>query len=439
MVRAAERPEWSESLMSGHGFGQQVEKLRREMEARLLPQGFTVTLQEWTDQDGILGAQADLYITGPVGSPAVSWLVGCWDWPSGASAPQAWLAQLSGRVRCPLDCVVAASKTGFTSEARNYARTKDILLRTATSMDAIAGDFSVTSVTVILSKVEVLGNIHGRLASPGPEDRITIPYRSSAHFKDLGEPDFESVQHMIERRYVYPTSIDYMAGLEVVQQATCERIVFEHSGTTQCRLVDETDSLNPRHRCVLLEEITVPIQVTRVLLKSNGVLVQAYSEESEPLGSNTAFFFEVWDDDLTPEEIQSGWAALRRGLIAQFEVESFLVAVRVRLEPDGTRAPGYSITIPSGLEYRMVRFFGPGHPSRSETPIQAEGVTEGLAAAGGRRGASTDIPVLDTAPTGFKPDVVSIQNIRYTVLSRGEDNPELPAGGRYSQPERSTE
>jgi hypothetical protein len=111
--------------------GKQLERLVREIEERLLPEGFTVSSSERVfDDSGVQIAEFDIEITGSLGSASIKWLIECRDRPSEGPAPGAWIEQLVGRRdRFKFDKVTAVSTTGFAKGARDYAGQKAIELR----------------------------------------------------------------------------------------------------------------------------------------------------------------------------------------------------------------------------------------------------------------------------------------------------------------------
>jgi len=90
------------------------------------------------NDDGIQIAEMDIVIATLVGTLTSTTLIECRDRPSEGSAPASWIEQLAGRRdRLRIDTVVAVSSTGFSPGAIDFAREKNIRLRT---FDALTYD-----------------------------------------------------------------------------------------------------------------------------------------------------------------------------------------------------------------------------------------------------------------------------------------------------------
>jgi hypothetical protein len=116
--------------------GKQLEKLVREIEQILLPKGLKVLVNERVYNDeGVQIAEFDIEIKGKVGSTRINWLIECRDRPACGPAPGSWVEQLVGRRdRFNFDKVTAVSTTGFAQPAIDYARDKNIELRSVETL-----------------------------------------------------------------------------------------------------------------------------------------------------------------------------------------------------------------------------------------------------------------------------------------------------------------
>ena len=106
------------------GDGARLEQLVALVEGLRLPDGFQVqTNRRVVDESGIVIAELDVEIAGPVGSSTYRWLIECRDRPGTGPAPASWIEQLVGRrARFRYDKVMAVSTTGFSSGAKQLAR-----------------------------------------------------------------------------------------------------------------------------------------------------------------------------------------------------------------------------------------------------------------------------------------------------------------------------
>lgn len=116
--------------------GTWLENLVRQIEEFLLPQGFTVSVNDKVyNDDGIQIAEFDIEIVGRLGSTEIKWLIECRDRPAHGAAPASWIEQLVGRRdRFHFDKVTAVSTTGFAPGAIEYARTAAIETRTVSEL-----------------------------------------------------------------------------------------------------------------------------------------------------------------------------------------------------------------------------------------------------------------------------------------------------------------
>jgi len=140
--------------------GKDLERLVREVEETLLPEGFSVSANEHAFGDeGNQLAEFDIQITGNLGSTFIKWLIECRDRPSQGAAPGSWIEQLVGRRhRFGFNKVTAVSTTGFAKGAEKYAREEGIELR-------IVEQLTADSITdwLLISELDVtkyLGTLH---------------------------------------------------------------------------------------------------------------------------------------------------------------------------------------------------------------------------------------------------------------------------------------
>lgn len=111
--------------------GRELEALVAEIEAGMLPDGFSVELNKRVfDDDGVQEAEFDIVISGQVGSGQYKCLIECRDRPSQGAAPGSWIEQLVGRRdKYNFNNVMAVSTTGFAGNAERHAHEKGIDLR----------------------------------------------------------------------------------------------------------------------------------------------------------------------------------------------------------------------------------------------------------------------------------------------------------------------
>jgi hypothetical protein len=156
--------------------GRQLEQLVKSLEARLLPDGLTVTLNDRVYEDGIQLAEFDIVIGGPIGSTTVNWLIECRDRPSDGPAPASWIEQLVGRRRrFGFDKIFAVSTTGFAPGVPLYAERESIILRTVRGYRDLSADFQVCSVCFDLLDVTLIGSLKAQWRDEADEWNIANP------------------------------------------------------------------------------------------------------------------------------------------------------------------------------------------------------------------------------------------------------------------------
>lgn len=142
--------------------GKSLEQMVRQIEGVFLPQGFTVAVNERIfDDNGNQLAEFDICVSGNVGTAPYRWLIECRDRPSDGPAPGSWIEQLVARKdRFGFDKVTAVSTTGFADGAIDYAKQKNIDIR---SLDRIASDeitdWLKLSEATILVKVGIIHHV----------------------------------------------------------------------------------------------------------------------------------------------------------------------------------------------------------------------------------------------------------------------------------------
>src|SRR5262245_21553905 len=95
--------------------GYWLEELVKDIERKLLPNGFTVVSRKRVyNAAGNQIAEFDIEISGNLGSSPIKWLIECRDRPSEGPAPVSWIEQLVGRrSRFKFNQITAVSTTGF--------------------------------------------------------------------------------------------------------------------------------------------------------------------------------------------------------------------------------------------------------------------------------------------------------------------------------------
>lgn len=167
--------------------GKHLEQFVKQIEALLIPHGFTIESGERLfGDDGVQIAEFDIVISGKVGSAPFKMLIECRDRPSDGPVPASWIEQLVGRrTRFKFDKVVAVSTTGFTRGAEEFANNEQIELRSVETLtlDAVADwfNFRVFARAGMLSHVEchifnegLSNEMNKKLASIPPLDTKTL-------------------------------------------------------------------------------------------------------------------------------------------------------------------------------------------------------------------------------------------------------------------------
>ena len=169
--------------------GKELEELIASIEGEMLPQGFKVEpRQRVLDDSGQQIAELDIVISGTLGSSTVKWLLECRDRPSEGAAPISWIEQLvSRRERLGFDKVFAISTTGFSKPAKDFAKTKGIVLRTVSRLTDIKQDFKLGGMVYQFEEVSFAGQ--GQLETDNPSDKRTMDIRRPM-FKKPGETEF---------------------------------------------------------------------------------------------------------------------------------------------------------------------------------------------------------------------------------------------------------
>lgn len=163
--------------------GTQLEDLVKLIETIRLPPEFSVeSRQKVFNDEGIQVAELDITISGKIGTSTWTTLIECRDRPSEGAAPVSWIEQLVGRRdRLSLDKVLAVSSTGFSPAAIDYAKQKNIELRTMRTLthDDIAACVPFYA-PLIFNRFNLI-NVQMQIASPDmPEELAGLVRLSTA-------------------------------------------------------------------------------------------------------------------------------------------------------------------------------------------------------------------------------------------------------------------
>ncbi len=257
--------------------GKQLESLVKDIEARLLPAGFKVELNQGVRNDeGEPLAEFDLLISGTIGSSSINWLIECRDRPSQGPAPGSWIEQLAGRrSRFNFDKVMAVSTSGFAAGAKQYAEKAGIVLRTVTDISDLKDEFIVKSfhwtvhdfkVSRDLKFIDENGSQREHFAELDEAVQIRLPDMSD--YKEVDEVVirwFES--HVIQPSE--PSSIAIERWLEYRHPEWLGAIIRG----TPCRIRD----------------LIVPVILTAEAYQGRVVLVRQYAEGQRVIGQEGEF------------------------------------------------------------------------------------------------------------------------------------------------------
>jgi hypothetical protein len=243
--------------------GKEVENLVRDIEHDLLPAGFKVEQRQRDfDEAGNQTAELDLVISGPLGSSSVRWLIECRDRPSEGSAPIGWIEQLvSRRERLKFDRVFAVSTTGFSPAAREYAKAKNIILRTVTQFTDIKSDFMIQGVSYHFELMDFAGPIQLQAADPTDKREFDIV---RPMFKRIEDSEFVHLPVFVGRnpQHVYP--------------------VDENTGLVEFKYDDWLD-LKAGEEVIRVHLVRVPLRITKFVKTSIALLATIYAEDGKPI------------------------------------------------------------------------------------------------------------------------------------------------------------
>jgi hypothetical protein len=243
--------------------GKEVEELVHGIEQQLLPQGFKVEpRQRVFDDAGQQVAELDLVISGALGSSSVRWLIECRDRPSEGSAPVAWIEQLVGRrERLQFDKVFAVSTTGFSSAAKDFAKSKGVILRTVMRFTDIKSDFMIQSLSYDFELMDFAGPMQMQTADPNYKRSGDV---RDPMFKRVTDPEFMHLPIFVSRNpeHVYP--LDQNAGL----------VEFKYDDWLDMKAGDELFRVHL---------VRIPLRMNRFVRTSKALLATVYAEDGKPI------------------------------------------------------------------------------------------------------------------------------------------------------------
>jgi Restriction endonuclease len=243
--------------------GKEVEELVQSIEQQLLPQGFKVEpRQRIFNEAGEQIAELDLVISGTLGSSSVRWLIECRDRPSEGAAPISWIEQLVGRKeRLLFDKVFAVSTTGFSSPARDFAKTKGIILRTVTQFTDIKSDFMIQSLSYYFELIDFAGPMQMQFADPNHKPSVDV---NDPMFKRAEDSEFLHLPTFVSRNpeHVYP--IDQNAGL----------VEFKYNDWLDLRVGDDLFRVHL---------VQIPLRVSKSTQTHQALLATIYAEDGKPI------------------------------------------------------------------------------------------------------------------------------------------------------------
>lgn len=258
--------------------GKQLEQLIKEIEQRLLPEGFNVDLNNRVfNEDGVQLAEFDIVITGKLGSSSIKWLIECRDRPSQGAAPGSWIEQLAGRkARFNFQQVIAVSTTGFAKGVKDFAERSGITLRTVNKITDISSDFRVKGFEYIAQEVRVVGPIEVKTADPDDSHDSVQFLLPNIRFKLAGESEYQSIQDFIVKQ-VDPNPFGVHGDSKI-------RFDFWYNG-----LIDML--LNGAR--VQITNLTIPVEILTLIYNSKVLAVSVYSEGDRKIGQEANFDFEL--------------------------------------------------------------------------------------------------------------------------------------------------
>lgn len=211
--------------------GKALEQLVRNIETRLLPEGFTVECNERVYEDGVQIAEFDIVIAGPLGSTTIKWLLECRDRPSDGPAPGSWIEQLvARRSRFNFDKVFAISTTGFAQGAIEYAAKSGVVLRTVQAIQQVGPDFEVCDLRIETLDLQLTGQLGintsddesgNKICNLGQLDQSTLKVKPTGQIrfyrlKEFARALLHQQKEIIKLEPgVHPCSIEYRAEVQL--------------------------------------------------------------------------------------------------------------------------------------------------------------------------------------------------------------------------------
>lgn len=262
--------------------GRELEQLVSEIERLLTPKGIDVESRvRKYGEDGKQIAEFDILIKGQLGSSTINWLIECRDRPSEGPAPSSWIEQLYGRrERFNFDKIIAVSTTGFVEDAKNFARQKNILTRTVTSIEDLASDFEFINNTWKLVRVDLL------------DSNLDVKLVDKKDRKYLKKENFFSIKLSHENEFYHLK--DFITNI-LRQTPTIVAATNDFSHRYKFKYTGEAVLLIDKKHIVKISELIKTIILTVTFYKSDILFVKKYSEEDRVIGKLGSFCFEMPD------------------------------------------------------------------------------------------------------------------------------------------------
>lgn len=257
--------------------GSNLEALVQKIEKQLIPEGFTVSLNQKAYEDGITVGEFDIVIEGAVGSVPSKHLIECRDRPSEGPQGRPWIQQLIGRREdFGFATVSAVSTTGFAESAVTLTKRQRIVLRTVKQASEIADGLQFMSFKLANPEIQPFGMLK------------IVPLNESDKAFLLTCPVFG------------PSSKVSFRELTSFQPATFSGFVLdnlplgfdkESDGTRFCQIdVRRLVEINMNDQRMLAKEITVPIRFRKGLMGKTLVL-RNYESENGIVGQEISVRF----------------------------------------------------------------------------------------------------------------------------------------------------
>lgn len=260
---------------SGHA----LEDLVRRIESHLLPEGYSVRMNERTfDEDGTPVGEFDIIIEGPVGSSNVKWLIECRDRPSVGKAPASWLQQLIGRrVQFHFDRVFAVSTTGFSNGAKRLAAREHIYLRTVSKIEDIEADFKMREFAIFSDSIEAVEELAAKPREPRDIEIIDL---TNPLFRLVGDPDYQTLHDFVFR------NLERQRGPQLA-------LIPPREGTFSLRFSFKGNfEIKAGERILDAVLIDFQLKVRRDFYQGKALAVQQYDEDGRPISQVGEFVVE---------------------------------------------------------------------------------------------------------------------------------------------------